>query len=225
MKNKTELSGAVGGGEDVGGGEFQDEAGADGSVVLDAKAAAVLSDDASGDGETEAGAAIFGGEMREKEFVFVLWGNAVAGVGDDNFDGIEIGFRTSFDGDIFNEGGFEGFGGVVNEIDDDAAEQWSVGANRGRMWREGCTERYAVETAGEDFDGFADDVVNVGGIKFGGRETDELGKFVDEGGKCANFAFDEPGRFLDEPSKFGIAGSGVAGLGAFFEVAREPLSR
>jgi hypothetical protein len=56
------LGGAVrgGGGQNFGGGEFEDEAGAGRGVVFDAQAATMLGDDTGGNGEAEAGAAIFG---------------------------------------------------------------------------------------------------------------------------------------------------------------------
>src|SRR5258707_11785339 len=90
------------GGNGVRSGEFEDETGADGGIVFYTETAAMLGDDAGGDGEAEAGAAIFGGEVRKKEFVFVLRGNAMAGVGDDDFDGVEIGFGAGFHGDVFD---------------------------------------------------------------------------------------------------------------------------
>ena len=147
----------------------------------------------------------------------------MTGVGDDDFDGIEIRFRTSFDGDVFDEGGFEGFGGVVDEVDDDAAEQWGVGANRGSVRGERSGQSDAVKSARENFDGFANDVVDVGGIKFGGGKPNKLREFVDEGGERAYFTFDEARGFFDEAGKFGIAGSGIAGFRALFEIAGKAL--
>ena len=183
----------------------------------------MFGDDAGGDGETEASSAVLGGEVREEEFVFVLRRDAVAGVGDDDFDGVEIGLGASFDGNVSHGGGFQGFGGVVDQIDDDAAEQRSVGANGGRLCGEGGVERDAVEAIGENFDGFANDAVDVGGIEFGGREADELGEFVDQSGERADFAFDEAGGFLDEASEFGIARRRIAGFVALFEVTGQAL--
>ena len=50
--------------------------------------AAMLGDDSRGDGESEAGAAILGGKMREEELVFVLGRNAVSGIGHADFHGV-----------------------------------------------------------------------------------------------------------------------------------------
>src|ERR1700722_17174547 len=52
--------------------QFDQEARADRKIVFDVNCAAVLGDNARGDGEAEASAAIFCGEMREEEAVFVL---------------------------------------------------------------------------------------------------------------------------------------------------------
>src|ERR1700756_290503 len=210
-------------GNEVRCGEFENEAGADGGIVFYANAAAMFGYDAGGDGETEAGAAILGGEVRKEEFVLVVRGDAMTGVGDDDFDGIEIGFRPSFNGDVLNERGFECFSGIVNEVDDDAAEQWGVGADGGSLSRKRRGERDAIETAGENFDGFADDIVDVRGIEFGGGEANELREFVDEGGQGTDFAFDEARGFFDQASEFGVAGSGIARFGALLEVVGETL--
>src|SRR2546421_12113737 len=84
--------------ENIGGGEFEDEAGADRGIIFNADVAAVFGDDASGDGQAEAGATVFGGKMREEKFVFVLRRDTVASVRDNNFDRVEIGFAASVDG-------------------------------------------------------------------------------------------------------------------------------
>jgi hypothetical protein len=85
-----------------------------------------------------------------------------------------------------------------------------------------CGERSgqsdAVETTSENFDGLADDVVDIGGIKFGGWETDELREFVDQSGQRADFTFDEARGFFNEAGKFGIASIGIAGFGALFQI-------
>ena len=98
-----------------------------------------------------------------------------------------------------------------------------VGANGGSLGGESGVQGDAVEAAGENFDGFADDVVDVGGFELGGREADELREFVDEGGEGADFAFDEAGGFGDEASEFGILWSGGVGGVALFEIAGEAL--
>ena len=111
------------GGSGVGDGQEHQEARADGRVIFDVQSAAVFSDDARGDGQAESGAAIFGGKMREEKFVFVFGRDAVAGVGNANFDG--VGFRVGArgDGNFADARVFESFGSVVNEIDEDAAQQ------------------------------------------------------------------------------------------------------
>src|SRR6267143_860694 len=63
--------GAIKSGGDFRGGQFENETGADWGVVFDAEQAVVFADDARRDGEAEAGAAIFGGKVREEKFVFV----------------------------------------------------------------------------------------------------------------------------------------------------------
>src|SRR5580692_4637266 len=63
-------------------------------IVLDMNRAAMLCHDASGDGQAQAGSAVFGGEVRKEKFVFVLWRDALAGVGHANLDGFRVGMRA-----------------------------------------------------------------------------------------------------------------------------------
>ena len=48
----------------------------------------VVADDAVDDGQAEAGAAAFGGKVREEELVLVGVGNAAAGIGDFDDDAV-----------------------------------------------------------------------------------------------------------------------------------------
>ena len=70
--------------------QFDEEARADRKIVFDVNGAAVFGDDARGDGEAEAGAAIFGGEVRQEETVFIFGRDAVTGVLHADFDGFGV---------------------------------------------------------------------------------------------------------------------------------------
>src|SRR5215471_13649919 len=120
-------------GQDLGRGQLENEAGTDRGVVLDAEAAAVFGDDAGGDGQPESGAAVLGREVRKEELVLVLWGNTVAGVGDNDFYKVGLGLGTGGDGDVANGGGFQGFGSVVNQVDDHRSDELRVGPDGGRL--------------------------------------------------------------------------------------------
>ena len=153
--------------------------------------AAVFGDDARGDGETQAGATILGGKMGQEQAVFIFGRDAVAGVLDADFDGLRFAVSAGGNGDLAEWRGFEGFGGIVDEVDDDAAEKAAVGANRREIVSELGLDGDAVETAGENFDGFVDHSVGAGGRELGGRETHELRELVDQGGERGDFAFDQ----------------------------------
>src|SRR5579863_2150786 len=86
---------AVGGG----GGEFDDEFGAGRVVLFGSDGASVFLDDLGGDGESEAGAALLGGEVRQEEAFAHLVGEDGAGVGDGELDhaaGEQIGGDAEF---------------------------------------------------------------------------------------------------------------------------------
>src|SRR5215467_10422877 len=158
-------------GQDLGRGQLENEAGTDRGVVLDAEAAAVFGDDAGGDGQPESGAAVLGREVRKEELVLVLWGNAVAGVGDNDFYKVGLGLGTGRDGDVANGGGFQSFGGVVNQVDDHRSDELRVGPDGGRLQGEGSVEGDAVEAVRKDLDRFTDDGVDVGGFELRRREA------------------------------------------------------
>ena len=120
-------------------------------------------------------------------------------------------------------GGFERFGGVVDEVDDDAAQQSAVGADRRKIVGERCFERDAVEAAGENFDGFLNDGVRAGGRKLGGGEADELRELVDELRERGDFAFDEARAFLRQACEFGVERIVDFGGIAAIKEARESL--
>ena len=84
-------------GSEVGSRKLDEEPRADGEIIFDVDAAPVFGDDASGDSQAEAGAAVLGREMGEEKLVFVLRRDAVAGVGDADFDGFGVGVGTSGD--------------------------------------------------------------------------------------------------------------------------------
>lgn len=175
-------AGSVDGGGRFGGRKLQDETRTDRRIVFDAEQTVVFGNNARCDGKAKAGAAVFRREMREEESVLVGGRDAVAGVFDADFDRVGFGVKAREDVYVSNGGGFEGFGGVVYEIDDDAAEEAGVGTNGGNIFAEVAGEDNAVEAAGENFERFADDVVGAGGFEFCRREADELRELVDEGG-------------------------------------------
>src|ERR1700722_1196120 len=103
--------------------------------------------------------------MGQKQFVLVFRRNAFAGIGNGNFN--SIGFRAQLraDGDFAEGFAFESFGGVVDQVDDDAAEELAVGADGGEIGLEIDFEIDAVEASGELLQGFFDGGVGVGGVQ------------------------------------------------------------
>src|SRR5258705_2839011 len=116
--------------------------------------------------------------MRQEQFVLVFRRNAFAGIGNGNFN--SIGFRAQLRGyDDFAEGlTFEGFGGVVDEVDDDAAEELAVGANRGKVRLEVKLEMDAVEAAVEELQCFANGGGGGGLGGVGGGGGGRMGKML-----------------------------------------------
>ncbi len=204
------------------GGEANQKARAGGNVIFDAKSAVMFCDDAAGDGEAEAGAAILGGEMREEEFVFVFWRDAVARVSNFDFDGIAIASETRRDGDGAECGAFEGFGGVVDQVDKHATNEFRVGFHDGKRGSEVAVDFDAVEASAKNVESLRGDGVDVRRSKARGREAGKLRKFVDERLERLHFALDEAGALGDERGQIGAIFA-ASRRGGAFKVAQEAL--
>src|SRR6266446_151467 len=155
--------------------------------------------------------------MRQEQFVLVFRRNAFAGIGNGNFN--SIGFRAQLRGydDFAERFAFESFGGVVDQVDDDAAEELAVGANRGKVRLEVKLEMDAVEAAGEELQCFANGGVGVGWEELGCGEANELGKFVNERGERGDFTHNEAGAFLGDAGEFRVLRKFVSLLAALEE--------
>ena len=170
----------VGFGSSGGGAEFDDEFGAGGDVLFGADGALVLLDDLGGDGEAEAGAALLGGEVGEEEALAELVGEAGAGVGDAEFDH-RGGKQAGGDVELAVERVLHGFGGVVDEVGERAAESFGVGGDEREIGREVATNANVAEAAGEESERVFNDGVDVGGTETRGGELGERGELVDKG--------------------------------------------
>jgi len=125
-------------------------------------------------------------------------------------------------GDFATGGTLKSFGGVIDEINDNAAEKKPVGADSGEILLQGGFEMDAVETTGEDFESFVNGGVRICGQELGSGEANELGEFIDERRECGNFTDDQAGTFLGERGKL-LIGGWVGLSGASFEVMEDAL--
>ena len=117
------------------GGNFDGEARAAGLIVFDANAGVVFGEDVAHDREAQTGAAALGGEVGQEQFLFLVGGDAAAGIGDDDLHGIgqpgAVATQQSLDRRILH-----GFGGVVDQVDDDALELLGIDHDRRQIRRE-----------------------------------------------------------------------------------------
>src|SRR5262249_54977678 len=127
--------------------------------------------------------------------------------------------------DVANWRRLECFRGVVDEIDDHAAEQGGIGANCRQTVGERAREANPVETPSKDLQRFTHNVVGASGFQFGGRETHELREFVNERGESAYFAFNQMRRLFDETSQLGIKRFGGLGFRPALQMPNEALRR
>ena len=165
-------------------------------------------DDVAHDGEAEAGAAAFGGEVGQEKFLTVLGGDAGSGIGDGEFDGFGSG-RGGGDEEAAQGAILHGFGGVVDEIDDDALDLVGIEAQGRKLGSEIKADVDVVEASGEDGESVVDDVVEIGRTRLGGGEARELGELIDESAEGFDFLRDELGAFANDTGLVG-RGSGSA---------------
>ncbi len=152
----------------------------------------------------------------------------MAGVGDADFDG--FGFRVDArgNGDFAIAGIFQGFGGIVDQVDEHAAQKDAIGPDRRKVFGEGGFYDDAIETAGENLQGFVDKSGGVSRLKLGAGKAHELRELIDQIGERGDFAFDQARAFLNQASELGIGwrrrGQRICTrLGATFEKAGESL--
>ncbi len=148
----------------------------------------MLLDDFGGDGESEAGAALLGGEVGEEEALAHLVGESAAGVGDGELDeaGVEQG---GGDAKLAQEAALHGLDGVVDQVAEGALHGFGVGEHKREVAAETAQEADLLGSAGEDGQRVFDDGVEVRRPWRGGGELGERGELVDQ----AAHAFDRGG--------------------------------
>src|SRR5579864_3507148 len=126
-------------------------------IVLDAQRAVMFADDAAGDGEAEARATIFCGEMRQEKFVFILGRNAVTCVSNFDFDGVALPRGTRGDGDGAKRRAFQSLGGIVDQIYNNAAQQFRIRFYNWQIRREFAVQRGAFKALVEYIESLRND--------------------------------------------------------------------
>ena len=142
--------------------------------------------DAAHDEEAESGAAGFGGGVGFEEAAEDFGGDSVAGVGDADEDFVLV--EGACDGD-FATGGGDGLVGVLDEVEEGLANLVGVEGELGNVFVEVKLDLdVAVEELGfECFEGFANELVNLGGLQDGASGADGVKEFLEEGVEAADF--------------------------------------
>src|SRR5271157_535468 len=111
--------------------QFNDEAGADGTVLLHADGAVMVFDDAVHDGQAQPRATFLGREVRQEEFLLEFAGNSVSGIGYGDFNGIAAGHQRGGNLDFTKDGILQSFSGVIHQIGNGAFDGFAVGHHLG----------------------------------------------------------------------------------------------
>ena len=93
-------------------------------------------DDAAGDGESQAGPAVFGGEVRKEELFLGVRRDAGPAVGHDDLNHIAVRVERGANPDLFGRGMFEGLGGVIDQVHERALHLLGVDLDQGQVRRE-----------------------------------------------------------------------------------------
>ncbi len=183
-------------------GKAENEASALGGVGFGADGAVMLLGDFGGDGETEAGAALFGGVEGEEEAFADVVGEAVTGVGDGDLDPCEVVAESGFDGEDAEKAALHGFRGVVDEVGEGAFDGFEIGHDGGEIGFECFAEGDAVEAVVKEQERGVDDGVDVRKAGLGGRELGEGGELIDEGAEGSDASEDDLTAFADDGGGF-----------------------
>ena len=159
--------------------QAQKEARALGAVGFRADGAAVLLHNLGGDGKTETGAAMLGGIKRQEEALANFVGEAVAGVGDCDFDCAAIFTESGMNTEQAQQAALHGFSSVVDEVGEGTAQGVVIGENGGQSGLEIALHGDAFKAAREECKRFFDDLVDVAGAGLRRRELRQGGELVD----------------------------------------------
>src|SRR5579862_10002457 len=85
-------------------------------IFFDADGTAMIFDDSADDRESEAGAALFGREIGEKQPLFYVARDAMSGVGDGQFDDITVCQQCGRNRNFLQHRVLHGLGGVIDQI-------------------------------------------------------------------------------------------------------------
>ena len=113
--------------------QAQQKARALGAVGFGADGAAVLLHDFGGDGQAQAGAAMLGGVEGQEQPLANLIGQAVAGVGDGDFNGRAVFAERAVNAEHAQQAALHGLGGVVDEVGQRAANGIGIGQHHGQV--------------------------------------------------------------------------------------------
>src|SRR6266576_3265033 len=161
--------------------KFHDEAGANRLILFDPDGALMVFDDAAHDGQAQTGAALLGGEIRQKEFFLQFLGHSVTGVGDSNLHGIATGDETGGDSDFAQQRALHGLGGIVHQVCQGALDGIRISHHLGQIGREILVQTDAVEATVKRAQGAFDDGVDVGRMRLRCGEAGEGRKLIDQG--------------------------------------------
>ena len=94
--------------------------------------------DAADNGQTQARAALLGGEVRQEKSFFQFLSDSMAGIGDRDFDGIPAGHQRSGNLNFAHQRVLHGLGGIVYKIGQGALDGFGIGHNLRQVGSQKC---------------------------------------------------------------------------------------
>ncbi len=137
----------------------------------------MFAEDVIHDGETQTGAAILGGKIGQEEFLFIAGRDTAAGVGDQQLDGF-VSSELGRDQQAFDQRIAHGFGGVIDQVDDDSLELLGIDLDGRQAGGELDVQVDGFEASGEDVECVAHDFIQIAGHGLRGGEARETREFV-----------------------------------------------
>ncbi len=143
----------------------------------------------------------------QEQFFLVCGRDAAAGVGDQQLDRIGRGGESAQQ-QVLDGGVAHGFGGVIDQVDDDALELFRIDLHGEQAGGELDAQVDAVEAAEEDGQGVLDDLVEVARHGLSGGEARELGELI--GQRLYGFYFAGNGAGAFAKDALGVRGDAAA---------------
>ena len=148
---------------------------------------------------------MLGGVEGQKQPLANLVGEAVAGVGDGDFDRRAIFAERAVHAEHAQQAALHGLGGIVDEVGQRAANGLRIGQHQRQAGLQIALHGDAVEPAGEQRQRLLGHLVHVAGARLRRGKLRQRGELIDQRAQRAHAAQNDLAAFADDVGRIGLA--------------------